>query len=129
MLLKRKVVVFQQNLLSGLQKNLIEISGNAGKFAGIFKSKNKKEIYRQSLISTQIENLCFRRAILMLEACKVAQYPFTADQSIIDLDWEVFLKATAQYIVAEQTPKQLQEVRGRLYELLTHCIPADVIFV
>ena len=65
----------------------------------------------------------------MLEACKVAQYPFTADQSIIDLDWEVFLKATAQYIVAEQTPKQLQEVRGRLYELLTHCIPADVIFV
>jgi len=74
-------------------------------------------------------NRNLRRAILMLEACKVAQYPFTADQSIIDLDWEVFLKATAQYIVAEQTPKQLQEVRGRLYELLTHCIPADVIFV
>ena len=65
----------------------------------------------------------------MLEACKVAQYPFQPDQAIIDLDWEVFLKATAQHIVAEQTPKQLQEVRGRLYELLTHCIPADVIFV
>ena len=65
----------------------------------------------------------------MLEACKVAQYPFTADQSIIDLDWEVFLKATAQCIVAEQTPKQLQEIRSRLYELLTHCIPPDVIFV
>jgi len=74
-------------------------------------------------------NRNLRRAILMLEACKVAQYPFQPDQDIIDLDWEVFLKATAQYIVAEQTPKQLQEVRGRLYELLTHCIPADVIFV
>ena len=65
----------------------------------------------------------------MLEACKVAQYPFQPDQSIIDLDWEVFLKATAQHIVSEQTPKKLQEVRGRLYELLTHCIPPDVIFV
>jgi replication factor C subunit 3/5 len=30
-----------------------------------------------------------RRAILMVEACKVAQYPFTDDQAIQDLDWEV----------------------------------------
>ena len=30
-----------------------------------------------------------RRAILMVEACKVAQYPFTADQEIQELDWEM----------------------------------------
>ena len=57
------------------------------------------------------------------------QYPFTADQKIMDLDWETYLKQTAQYILQEQTPKQLLEVRGRLYELLTHCIPPDLIFV
>lgn len=70
-----------------------------------------------------------RRAILLTEACKVQQYPFKNDQNVMDLDWEVFLKDTAQQIVQEQSPKRLQEVRGRLYELLTHCIPPDVIFI
>lgn len=70
-----------------------------------------------------------RRAILMTEACKVNQYPFTDDQPIDDFDWEVYLKETAKMIVQEQTPKKLLEVRGRLYELLVHCIPPDLIFV
>jgi len=74
-------------------------------------------------------NRNLRRAILMLQSCKVAQYPFSPDQAIVDLDWEVYLKQTAQHIVSEQSPKKLMEVRGRLYELLTHCIPPDVIFV
>ena len=65
----------------------------------------------------------------MLEACKVQQYPLTADQAIMDLDWEQYLKQTAQSILQEQTPRKLLEVRGRLYELLTHCIPPDLIFV
>jgi len=29
--------------------------------------------------------------------------------------------------VSEQSPKRLLEVRQRLYELLTKCIPADII--
>ena len=66
---------------------------------------------------------------IVFYARQVAQYPFSPDQAIVDLDWEVYLKETAQHIVAEQSPKKLQEVRGRLYELLTHCIPPDVIFV
>ena len=70
-----------------------------------------------------------RRAILLTEACRVSQYPFTADQDVLDLDWEEYLKKTAESIVAEQTPQRLLEVRSRLYELLTHCIPPDVIFV
>ena len=70
-----------------------------------------------------------RRAILLLEACRVNQYPFTTDQPVIDLDWEIYLKQTAKAILEEQTPRKLLEVRARLYELLTHCIPADVIFV
>lgn len=74
-------------------------------------------------------NRNLRRAILMTETCKVQQYPFQPDQSIPDLDWELYLKETAQHIVQEQTPRKLMEVRARLYELLTHCIPPDVIFV
>ena len=34
-------------------------------------------------------NRNLRRAILMLQSCKVAQYPFSPDQAIVDLDWEV----------------------------------------
>lgn len=68
-----------------------------------------------------------RRALLMCEACRVQQYPFTPDQVIQEADWEVFLKQTASLIIEQQTPKRLLEVRSRLYELLTHCIPPDVI--
>jgi replication factor C subunit 3/5 len=69
-----------------------------------------------------------RRAILMAEATKVRQYPFVANQKVEDLDWELYLKETANQIVQEQSPRKLLEVRNRLYELLTHCIPPEIIF-
>lgn len=69
-----------------------------------------------------------RRAVLTLEACRVQKYPFSPNQEVRQPDWEVFLTATANLIVQEQTPKRLFEVRGRLYELLSHLIPPDVIF-
>ncbi|KAK6172509.1 hypothetical protein SNE40_016145 [Patella caerulea] len=72
-------------------------------------------------------NRNLRRAILMCEACKVQQYPFSADQNISEPDWEIYLRETANMIVQQQSPKRLLEVRARLYELLTHCIPADII--
>ena len=43
-------------------------------------------------------------------------------------DWEVYLTNTAAKIVDEQSPKCLLEVRERIYELLTHCIPPEAIF-
>lgn len=69
-----------------------------------------------------------RRAILMLEACKVERYPFAADQNISEPDWQTFIRTTAGMMIAEQTPKKLLDVRNRLYELLTHLIPCDLIF-
>ncbi|XP_070607802.1 replication factor C subunit 3 [Erythrolamprus reginae] len=68
-----------------------------------------------------------RKALLMCEACRVQQLPFTPDQDISEADWEMYLRETANAIVSQQTPQRLFEVRGRLYELLTHCIPADII--
>ncbi|KAK2584834.1 hypothetical protein KPH14_007146 [Odynerus spinipes] len=69
-----------------------------------------------------------RRAILMLEACRVEQYPFTADQKISEPDWQTFIHTTASMMIAEQTPRKLLDIRNRLYELLTHLIPCDLIF-
>ena len=63
---------------------------------------------------------------MMVEACKVAQYPFSAQQEIQELDWELYLRETANQIVQEQSPRKLSEVRARLYELISHCIPPEV---
>lgn len=69
-----------------------------------------------------------RRAILMLEACKIELYPFVDDQKITEPDWQLFIRKTATMIVSEQSPRKLLEVRSRLYELLTHAIPSELIF-
>lgn len=69
-----------------------------------------------------------RRAILLCEAAKVQQYPFNPDQKLFPPDWQSFIKSTTDMILLEQSPKMLFEVRSNLYELLTHGIPADIIF-
>uniref|UniRef100_T1J635 Replication factor C subunit 3 n=1 Tax=Strigamia maritima TaxID=126957 RepID=T1J635_STRMM len=69
-----------------------------------------------------------RKALLMCEAAKVQQYPFQPNQDLPPPDWELFLRDTANMIIQEQSPRRLFEVRGRLYELITHCIPSDIIF-
>uniref|UniRef100_A0A1A9Z1Z1 Replication factor C subunit 3 n=1 Tax=Glossina pallidipes TaxID=7398 RepID=A0A1A9Z1Z1_GLOPL len=69
-----------------------------------------------------------RLAILMLETCKVQQYPFTVQQEIVGLDWKTYLRETANQIISEQTPAKLEKIRDRLYELLAQGVPPDVIF-
>uniref|UniRef100_A0A669BGH8 Replication factor C (activator 1) 3 n=1 Tax=Oreochromis niloticus TaxID=8128 RepID=A0A669BGH8_ORENI len=56
-----------------------------------------------------------------------SKYPFSVDQDVPETDWEVYLRETANAIVSQQTPQRLLEVRARLYELLTHCIPPEII--
>jgi len=68
-----------------------------------------------------------RRAVLMLEACKVDKYPFTSDQKVRVADWERFIDELARIILEEQSPARLLLVRGKMYELLANCIPPDVI--
>lgn len=70
-----------------------------------------------------------RRAILMCEASKVQKYPFTPDQKVPEPDWQVVIRDTGRMIIQQQTPQRLYEVRQKLYELLIHGIPADMIFI
>jgi hypothetical protein len=55
------------------------------------------------------------------------RYPFNIKQEIVEPDWEVYLRETGQKMVSEQSPKALLEVRGRIYELLSHCIAPEMI--
>jgi replication factor C subunit 3/5 len=72
-----------------------------------------------------------RRALLMLEAAKVQSAPGTtslgSDLPVPLPDWEVYIGRLARDILQEQTPTKLLKAREMMYELLTNCIPADVI--
>ncbi|KAK9757829.1 hypothetical protein RND81_01G188800 [Saponaria officinalis] len=72
-------------------------------------------------------NRSLRRAILLLETCRVQQYPFTTNQAIPPMDWEEYVCEIASNIMKEQSPKRLFQVRGKLYELLVNCIPPEII--
>ena len=92
--------------------------------AGIRDREVVQEVIKE--IAQQCErNL--RRAILALEACRVQQYPFSETQAVQLPDWQLFLRALADEILHEQSPKQLLKIRGKLYELLANCIPPDLI--
>jgi replication factor C subunit 3/5 len=69
-----------------------------------------------------------RKAVLMLEAARVDRYPFAADQKLRPADWQKFIDDLAYYITEQQSPERLLFAREKMYELLTNCIPADIIF-
>ncbi|CAF1346385.1 unnamed protein product [Rotaria magnacalcarata] len=69
-----------------------------------------------------------RRALLMLQTCATQKLPLTKDQQITEPDWEVYLRDTARMVGEEQTPQRILQARERLYELVAHCIPAEIIF-
>jgi replication factor C subunit 3/5 len=80
-----------------------------------------------SLAAAADRNL--RRALLMLEAAKVQQAaaPAAAAPALPLPDWELYICRLAREILQEQSPARLLQARDMLYELLTNCIPADVI--
>ena len=51
----------------------------------------------------------------------------SADTNIPPPDWEALIAQIADDVVAEHTPARILEVRAKLYDLLTHCIPATTI--
>jgi replication factor C subunit 3/5 len=42
-------------------------------------------------------------------------------------DWEALIGQIAKEIMEEHTPARILQVRSKLYDLLTHCIPATTI--
>lgn len=51
----------------------------------------------------------------------------TDSTSIPPPDWEALIEQIAREMMAEHTPAQILVVRAKLYDLLTHCIPATTI--
>jgi len=72
-------------------------------------------------------NRNLRRAILMFEGAKVKQYPFIPGQQPRVADWERFVDEMGRLIIEEQSPQRLLLVRSKFYELLTNCIPPEIV--
>lgn len=68
-----------------------------------------------------------RKALLLLEACKVQTFPFTPEQKVRTADWELFIDDLAKSVCEEQSPTRLYMARNKMYELLINCIPPEVI--
>eukprot|EP01041_Mallomonas_annulata_P009218 gene9218-19116_t len=70
-----------------------------------------------------------RRALLMLEVCKVqnSSPSLTSESTVLLPDWETYIIRIAREILQEQSPSKLLQVRDMFYELLTNCIPAEII--
>jgi replication factor C subunit 3/5 len=97
----------------------------------ILRQTCKKEgLSLSSELADRIAEKCgrnLRKALLMCEAMRVQNQRLTPDQPIQEADWEIYLRETANMIVEQQSPRRLLDVRARIYELLTHCIPAHII--
>jgi len=68
-----------------------------------------------------------RRALLMYEAVHAQNEVVTEKTPIPPPDWEALIGQIADEIIAEHTPQRILQVRAKLYDLLTHCIPATII--
>lgn len=89
-----------------------------------------------------------RRALLMFEAvyaqkCESRSFPLptpfplqaekSSSEKVTDKtavpppDWEALIAQVADEIMAEHTPARILQVRAKLYDLLSHCIPPTTI--
>lgn len=70
-----------------------------------------------------------RRALLMLEASKVqaGTTGLQPNTPVARADWQLFITQLADDMLHEQSPQALLRCRTKFYELLTNCIPPEVI--
>ncbi|KAK0236097.1 P-loop containing nucleoside triphosphate hydrolase protein [Armillaria nabsnona] len=68
-----------------------------------------------------------RKAILVLEALKMQSPDLSGSLAIAKPDWETYCHKVADMIISEQSPARVMEIRQKLYELLSHCIPPTII--
>ncbi|VDK86064.1 unnamed protein product [Onchocerca ochengi] len=96
-----------------------------------FVCKQENVSIPESIVAAVVQksNGNMRRALLMVEAAKVQNYPFKENQEIPDPEWEVYLRETAKMMIQQQSSENLLRVRNRFYECIGHCIPPNIIFM
>ena len=78
-----------------------------------------------AIIASSSGNL--RKALLVFEALKMQKPDLTGNLDVAQPDWETYCAKVADEILKDQSAQKLLEIRGKLYELLSHCIPPTVV--
>lgn len=68
-----------------------------------------------------------RKALLMFEATYASTPAPDANTQLPPPDWESLVQQIASDVIRERTPQMILTVRAKLYDLLTHCIPATMV--
>lgn len=68
-----------------------------------------------------------RKALLVMEALRMQKPDLDGDVEVAKPDWELYCSKIADLIMQEQSPQRLLEIRSKVYELLSHCIPPAVV--
>ncbi|EKD04831.1 DNA clamp loader [Trichosporon asahii var. asahii CBS 8904] len=68
-----------------------------------------------------------RKALLVMEAMRMQNPDLNGDVDVAKPDWELYCAKIAESIMQEQSPQRLLDIRGKIYELLSHCIPPAVV--
>ncbi|MCJ1251002.1 Replication factor C (RF-C) subunit [Trapelia coarctata] len=68
-----------------------------------------------------------RRALLMFEAVHAMNEKVDDKTPIPPPDWEALIGQIAEEIMAEHSPARILQVRAKLYDLISHCIPPTTI--
>mmetsp|Transcript_2734 Transcript_2734/g.8274 ORF Transcript_2734/g.8274 Transcript_2734/m.8274 type:complete len:352 (-) Transcript_2734:2113-3168(-) len=68
-----------------------------------------------------------RRAVLALEGVKVRHETLSDDDALDVPDWERYVSEVATQMTSDQSPQRLLVVRDKLLDLLSKCVPADVV--
>ncbi|RPA86198.1 P-loop containing nucleoside triphosphate hydrolase protein [Ascobolus immersus RN42] len=68
-----------------------------------------------------------RKALLMMESVYAANEVVKDDTVLLPPDYEMLIQEIGRDMLASRTPQTILAVRSKLYDLLTHCIPATVI--
>lgn len=68
-----------------------------------------------------------RRALLMFEAVHAQNETVSDKTALPPPDWEALIEQIANDIIQEHTPERILKVRAKLYDLLSHCIPATTV--
>ncbi|PCH42482.1 nucleoside triphosphate hydrolase protein [Wolfiporia cocos MD-104 SS10] len=76
---------------------------------------------------TEDANGNMRKAVLVLEALKMQSTDLDKPLTIAKPDWETYCHKVGDMIIQEQSPARVMEVRAKLYELLSHCIPPTIV--
>lgn len=68
-----------------------------------------------------------RKALLMLEAVYASTPDPTEKTAIPPPDWEFLIAEIANDMISDRSPAMILQIRAKLYDLLTHCIPATMV--